>query len=80
MPIDMLTLFSRHPKTQQHFYSYELKYQRVVCLSVTSETRHDMRDQRKSLRGRAPRSYSGQISPNFEKFRILESLEKNWKI
>ena len=42
--------------------------QRVICLSVTSETRYDTRDQRESLRGGAPRTKSGQIFTNFGKF------------
>ena len=45
-----------------------LLYQRVICLSVTSETRHDTRNQKESLRGRAPRPYSGHISLNFGGF------------
>ena len=47
------------------FSTMSISNQRVICLSVTSETRHDTRDQRESLRGRAPRPYSGQISLNF---------------
>ena len=35
------------------------RYQMVICLSVTSETRHDTRDQRESLKGRAPHPISG---------------------
>ena len=54
----------------------------MICLSVTSETRHDTRDQRESLRGRAPRSYSGQISPNLKIFgevwKILEKICTHW--
>ena len=39
-----------------YIYIYIYIYQRVICLSETSENRHDTRDQRESLRGRAPRN------------------------
>ena len=42
--------------------------QRVICLTVTSETRNDARDQRESLRGGAIRTKSGQIFIIFVKF------------
>ena len=57
------------------------RYQRVICLSGTSGTRHDTRDQRESLWGRAPHPISGWNLGNFGKFwEILENLEKFWKI
>ena len=40
-------------------------YQRVICLSETSETRNDTRDLRESLRGRAPLIKTGYILENF---------------
>ena len=51
----------------------------MICLSVTSETRHDTRDQRESLRGRATWTKSGQNSSNFGKFwKILEKICTHW--
>ena len=66
------TLHNESP-TPEHLLP-EGNYQRVICLSVTSETRHDTRDQRESLRGRAPLTKTAQILKNFAKF--IEILEK----
>ena len=55
--------------------------QMVICLSETSETRHDTRDQRESLRGRAPHPISGWNLGNFGKFwKILGNFGKFWEI
>ena len=61
--IVVLTELTFFDKISAWEYWEFMKNQRVICLSETSETPHDTRDQRESLRGRAPRSYSGQVSP-----------------
>ena len=47
-----------------YFHNVILENQRVICLSVTTETRYDTRDQRESLRGRL----TGLKTDNFKDF------------